>query len=151
PVPLYMHSAHPAQDRTLAGYIAWGRNSGANQPLCKAGIQTAGHRVLVTTGCEGAHLELSFRPVLDGIPWSNKANAQPAKNRVVGRDRQHLISGTYQHRQPARTVVDPVRRDDRIRSQTQPFDNPRQDIRLQRSGAAQFRRGKSETANAATD
>jgi len=60
--------------------------------------------------------------------------------------RQTLAQARIESFAAVRGTNDPI-----DEGQTQPFDNPRQNVRLQRPGAAHFRCGKRETAKAAAD
>jgi hypothetical protein len=61
------------------------------QEIAFLGITSSGHRVVVTTGSEVAHLESCIEIILHAFPWSNDTHAQPRKSRVVRTEGQHVI------------------------------------------------------------
>ena len=149
--PLDVHSSRAPQRRPLAGDIRWRRDTGSDQPLCDAGIQAAGHGILVAGGSEGAHLELGVRAIFFSVPRPNDADTQPCERHVVRTEREHVLTGAQQDSQPARTVVHPARCNDRIRRQAQPVGDPRLQISIKRPVAAQCRRLEREPAGSTAD
>ena len=97
------------------------------------GIEAARDRIFESAATdERAHFE---RRVVSGIVRADHAELERAERGPVGLECKHLARGTEHHRAPARAVVDPLVLDDIGWFQAERFDDPRQHLGLERTGA----------------
>src|SRR5260221_12126070 len=145
--PAQMNATRAAERRALGCDIGRLCESGAEQPLRKAGVETAGDRVLVSAAPdERPHLE---GRVMAGVMRTHHAELERIEGNPVGLERKHLTRGTQHHRAPARAIVYPLVPNDIRRRHSQRLGDLRQHIGLERSGTTQRRRGELQARTVA--
>src|SRR5262249_51939351 len=102
-------AAGAAEHRALRRDIALRCDARADQPLRKTGIEAAGHRILTAAAHEGANLELHFAAVARRVPGGHDAERLVAQHAGIVLEREHLAARAEAHRDPAGTIVDPLR------------------------------------------
>ena len=147
--PLQVHTPGPVQDTALACHIPGWCQLGADQPLRKAGIEASSDRILIAllAADEGTDFELR-RPI---GPWRNHSDAQACQRRMIRAHCEQPIAVVDQQRQPAGSVVHPLRCADSACFEAKALHHPRQQIRLELPRTQQRRRSEGEPFSVVSD
>src|SRR4029079_5124900 len=117
-----MDAPGAADRRALRGDIALWRQTGTDQPLRNAGVEASGHRILdIAPAGEGADLELGVDTVARRIARRDDADRLAGQQRMPTLERKHFRARTQHDTDPARAIVDPLRRLDRPRRDAKRF------------------------------
>src|SRR5262245_43478156 len=150
-VELNVHAAGTAQRVALARDVCVRRTPPADQPFGPPGVQASGPGILAGAARDDcAYFEISTCAVGSGA-CADHAKIYPEQARIVRLQCENFRAAPQHHRDPAGTVVDPLRGLDRLGFDAQAVRDLRKQVWFDRARAAQGRGGKGEAVTVTLD